>query len=188
MPKSPFTVNGIKAAADSGLTVVASAGATVHGVYGDLTIYQDGTYTYTPNASFDALQAGSNPSDVFTYQVTDNDADASAQATLTINITGANDSPVVNAHTGTLSYTENQAPAAIDTVLTVSDVDNANLSGATVSITGNFHSGEDVLGFSDQNGIHGSYAASTGVLTLTGSATVAQYQAALEFGNVLQLE
>ena len=86
----------------------------------------------------------------------------------------------MNAHNGTLSYTENQAPAAIDAALTVSDVDSTNLSGATVSITGNFHSGEDVLGFTDQGSIHGSYNASTGVMTLTGSATVAQYQAALD--------
>ena len=53
------------------------------------------------------------------------------------------------------TYTENAAPAAIDAALTVSDVDSANLTGATVSITGNFHSGEDTLGFTDQNGING---------------------------------
>ena len=36
-----------------------------------------------------------------------------------------------------------------------------------------------MLGFVNQNGITGSYNAATGVLTLTGTATVAQYQAAL---------
>ena len=49
-----------------------------------------------------------------------------------------------------------------------------------MSITGNFASGQDVLAFTNQNGISGSYNATTGVLTLTGAATVAQYQAALE--------
>src|SRR5262249_54311320 len=38
---------------------------------------------------------------------------------------------------------------------------------------------EDVLSFVNQNGITGSYDATTGVLTLAGSATVANYQAAL---------
>ena len=38
-------------------------------------------------------------------------------------------------------------------------------------ITGNFVTGEDVLGFTTQNGITGSFNATTGVLTLTGSAT-----------------
>src|SRR5262249_52502602 len=35
-------------------------------------------------------------------------------------------------------------------------------------------------GFASQNGITGSYNAGTGVLTLSGTATVAQYQTALE--------
>ena len=37
----------------------------------------------------------------------------------------------------------------------------------------------DVLGFANQNGISGSYNAGTGVLTLSGMASVANYQAAL---------
>src|SRR5439155_983830 len=95
-------------------------------------------------------------------------------------ITGTNDSPVLDAHSGSLSYTENQAATAIDTVITAFDVDSASLAGATVTITGNFVAGQDFLGFTNQNGITGNYNASTGVLTLTGQATVAQYQAALQ--------
>jgi hypothetical protein len=49
-----------------------------------------------------------------------------------------------------------------------------------VQITGNFVSGQDPLGFANQNGIAGSYNAVTGVLTLTGQASLAQYQAALQ--------
>src|SRR4029077_12483886 len=63
--------------------------------------------------------------------------------------------------------------------LTVSDADNATLVSATVSIAGGFLAG-DTLGFTNQGGITGSYNAATGVLSLSGSATVAQYQAALE--------
>src|SRR5690606_7041336 len=37
----------------------------------------------------------------------------------------------------------------------------------------------DLLNFTNQNGITGSYDAATGILTLTGTATAAQYQAAL---------
>ena len=82
---------------------------------------------------------------------------ASNIVTSTVTVTPVNDAPVLNAHGGSLSYTENQAATAIDTALTVSDVDSANLAGATVSITGNFASGQDVLGFTSQNGITGSY-------------------------------
>src|SRR5205814_989044 len=39
--------------------------------------------------------------------------------------------------------------------------------------------GQDVLGFTSQSGISGSFNAATGTLTLTGSASVANYQAAL---------
>jgi hypothetical protein len=38
----------------------------------------------------------------------------------------------------------------------------------------------DLLIFNNQNGITGSYDAANGVLTLTGTASVAQYQAALQ--------
>lgn len=54
------------------------------------------------------------------------------------------------------------------------------MESATVEITGGFVSGEDVLAFSNANGITGSWSGATGVLTLTGTATIAQYKAALE--------
>ena len=62
-----------------------------------------------------------------------------------------------------------------DMTVTSSDVD---ITGATETIT-NVQSG-DTLHFTSQNGITGSYNSGTGVLTLTGSATPAQYQAALQ--------
>ena len=68
--------------------------------------------------------------------------------------------------------------------LTVTDADNATLAAATVSISGGFLAG-DALNFTNQNGITGSYNAATGVLTLSGTATVAQYQAALDVGDLL---
>ena len=58
-------------------------------------------------------------------------------------------------------------------------MDSTNLAGATVSITTSFVSRQDVLSFTNQNGITGSYNSSTGVMTLTGSATLANYQTAL---------
>ena len=79
----------------------------------------------------------------------------------------------------TLGYAENGAATAIDPGLTVSDADSTNLTGATVTITGNFASGQDVLAFTNQLGITGSWSAATGVLTLTGTTTVANYQIAL---------
>src|SRR5262249_35281540 len=59
--------------------------------------------------------------------------------------------------------------------LTITDPSSANLVGATVSISGGFYN--DHLSFTNQFGITG--VVNGGVLTLTGTASVANYQAAL---------
>ncbi|HWI53553.1 MAG TPA: hypothetical protein VNT01_15530, partial [Symbiobacteriaceae bacterium] len=53
------------------------------------------------------------------------------------------------------------------------------IDGATVSINSGFISSEDQLTFTNQNGIAGTYNGTTGVLTLSGSASSAAYQSAL---------
>jgi hypothetical protein len=79
----------------------------------------------------------------------------------------------------TATYTGGGA-VTLDGALTVSDPDSGGtLAGATVAISAGLFAG-DTLNFANQNGIAGSYNASTGVLTLTGSASLANYQAALE--------
>lgn len=106
----------------------------------------------------------------------------SAAASTTVSVTGVNDLPVFIASPGNAAWVENATPSAavaIDPSLAVGDVDDANLTGATVAITGGFVSAQDVLAFATIGTISGSYNAATGVLTLTGTATVAQYQAAL---------
>jgi large repetitive protein len=125
---------------------------------------------YTPDANY----AGP---DSFTFTVSDGTSD-SALATVSITINPVNDAPVVDTSAGSANYTENDPAVVIDPALTVSDVDNANLPGATVSITGGFAGGDDLV-FVNQLGITGVYNTGTGELTLTGTATVAQYQTAL---------
>jgi hypothetical protein len=68
----------------------------------------------------------------------------------------------------------------IDTALTISDVDDTNIESAIVFISGGFVGGEDVLAFTNTANITGSFNAVTGVLTLTGSDTLANYELALE--------
>ncbi|MBK6973391.1 MAG: tandem-95 repeat protein [Sterolibacteriaceae bacterium] len=104
---------------------------------------------------------------------------AANQVSLGTSITAVNDAPAVTTSGGALAYTENQAASAIDAGLTVSDIDSTNLSGATVTISANYVNGQDVLGFTDQLGITGNWNAGAGILTLTGTTTVANYQTAL---------
>ena len=107
-----------------------------------------------------------------------NDGDATASGTRTINITALNDAPIVTASAGHLAVTEGDPATAIDPAVTVTDADDTNLESAQVRISAGFRSGDD-LQFTNTVAITGSYNSGTGVLTLTGSDTVANYQAAL---------
>jgi hypothetical protein len=77
------------------------------------------------------------------------------------------------------TFTQGGAAAPLDPALTVKDVGSATLAGATIAISGGLLAG-DALNFSNQAGIVGSYNAATGVLTLSGTASLAAYQTALE--------
>jgi hypothetical protein len=89
--------------------------------------------------------------------------------------------PAIGGAGTTVDYYQNGTAQAVDTGLTLSDPTNANITSATVSITdaGNFVPG-DVLAFTPQFGITGSYNTATGVLTLQGSDTAAHYQSVLD--------
>jgi large repetitive protein len=127
------------------------------------------------------VNTSDNPSGLDrTVTIIANDGAAnSTPVTDTIHVTPVDDAPVTSAG-GTLSYLENQIATAIDPTVTVSDVDSANMASATVKITGNYVNGQDVLGFTTQNGITGSFDALTGTMNLTGSSSLANYQAALD--------
>ena len=87
--------------------------------------------------------------------------------------------PVVTASGSTASYTAGAAAVVVDSGVTVSSED-ADITGATVKISlATFQSG-DTLSFTSPggSGITGSYSSNS--LTLSGSATPAQYQAALQ--------
>ncbi|QNH63077.1 LamG-like jellyroll fold domain-containing protein [Hymenobacter sediminicola] len=78
-----------------------------------------------------------------------------------------------------LTYTEGDPATVVAPTLTVSDGNDANLISAQVSISQNFDTSEDRLLFTNQNGIAGLYNTGTGVLSLSGSSSKANYEAAL---------
>jgi hypothetical protein len=88
-----------------------------------------------------------------------------------------NDVPVVTLTPGGIQFDPDDA-TFIDPTLSLGDVDSDTLTGAVVKIANVFPL-EDNLTFTAAHGIAGSYDASTGTLTLSGTATVAQYEEVL---------
>ena len=151
------------------LTLAGSASLTTY-----KTALESISYSFSP-ANGDPTGGGSHTGRSITWLV--NDGVASGSGSSTLNVVHA--APNVTAG-GAATYPENAAPVTLDAGLSVSDPDSGgNLAGATVSISSGFLAG-DTLNFTNQNGIAGSYNAVTGVLTLTGSASIANYQTALQ--------
>src|SRR5262249_43167962 len=116
-----------------------------------------------------------------TFQVNDGFANNNLSNTQSRNIVVTDHVPPVlaNIETTPLSYLVGQAPTPMTGTMTVTASNSATIAGATATITGGFVSSEDVLGFTNQNGISGAFNPLTGVLTLTGTASVGAYQTAL---------
>ncbi|MBF0626037.1 MAG: tandem-95 repeat protein [Magnetococcales bacterium] len=104
---------------------------------------------------------------------------SAASDTASLTVTAVNDAPVVQAGAA-MTYGENAPALAVNGGLLVGDVDDGTiLVQATIAITGHYQIGADLLEFTDTGSITGSWDGATGVLTLTGADTVANYQAAL---------
>ena len=78
-------------------------------------------------------------------------------------------------------FYQNGAAIPVDSGLTVADAAGVNITSATITIAdaGSFVPG-DVLSYTSQFGITGTYNTTTGVLALSGPATAAQYQTVLD--------
>ena len=133
--------------ADTGATLtygiatitVTNGVATKVGTYGTLAVTAaTGAYTFTPNAAaINALAANTTE----TFSVTVSDGTATTTATLTVNLTGVNDTPVFTSSTA-VSVAENQT-----TVQTVAATD-VESQAITYSLNG----GADVAKFSLTSG------------------------------------
>jgi VCBS repeat-containing protein len=77
-----------------------------------------------------------------------------------------------------LDVVENDPAKPVDAELFAFDPETPDMAGATIDILP-YYDGEDVLEFVDQNGIAGAWNGALGVMTLSGSSSLANYQAAL---------
>ncbi|MDB5599540.1 MAG: outer rane adhesin like protein, partial [Xanthobacteraceae bacterium] len=159
-----------------GGTFQIAAGASTNG-YGAYGILANGLWGYAlnnSNATVQALKPGNTLIDTFVVHTQDGTAQ-----TITITINGDNDAPVVDSG-NSISYNANNGGSVlVNPNIDLSDVDSTVITGATIAITSGRDNG-DVLQFVNQNGITGSFNAGTGVLTLTGNASVATYETAMK--------
>ncbi|RQP16956.1 MAG: gliding motility-associated C-terminal domain-containing protein [Parapedobacter sp.] len=176
-----FTFSGAEVGATFDYTITSSGGGTaVTGSGGPLTA---ATQTVS-NINVSGLANGT-----LTLSVTLTDASGNEGAPVTDHVTkAANNPPVIMTSSGPADFVESvdgpPVPVTLDAALTVTDPDNTTLTWATVTITGQLQSGEDILDFenSSELDIAGSYDAGAGVLTLTspgGTATLPEWQAVL---------
>jgi len=98
---------------------------TLNGTFGTLTLNANGTYTYTPYASAQALAQGETVQDSFSYTVSD--GTLTDTGTLTVTLSGVNDAPVANPDTATGHENE---MLSIDVLANDTDIDN----GATRTV------------------------------------------------------
>ncbi|WP_144113871.1 DUF4347 domain-containing protein [Paraburkholderia sp. BCC1886] len=128
-----------------------------------------------------------NATRTISFTVTDG-SNSSPVASRTVTVTDTDQRPLVGTSGGTTPFVESDnatsPPVVVDAGVTVSDLDNTTLTSAVVAISGNYLPGEDVLAFNNTDpgtfgNISASFDATTGRLTLTGNATLAQWQAAL---------
>ena len=129
------------------------------------------------NEDGDNPQAGTRKIDWRLYD----GAEYSAVKQTTVNVVAANDAPTIANVGQTAAFTEG-TPVAVDSDLTLGDVDSSLLKGATVTIK-SYKTG-DTLVFTNTDKITGTLAQSGTsnadyTLTLTGDASVSEYQTAL---------
>jgi VCBS repeat-containing protein len=99
----------------------ANSDGTAAGLYGSLHVNANGSYIYIPNAAaINALSDGSHP-DTFTVQTADTHG-ATGTATLTVDVDGANDAPVMDV--GQISVTQDGAQVTVHGI-SVTDADAA---------------------------------------------------------------
>ncbi len=167
-----LTVIGVSTgtAANTAAVGTANVGGSLLGTYGHLTLNGDGSYSYVADtAAADALGTGVTATDTFSYAISDGEG-GTAFTTLTITLTGTNDTPVAIADTA--SVTEDAADQA----------GNDDSNAATTIVAGNVLTNDTDVDTGDTRSVTGvaagtpgsaSGSVATGVTGTYGSVNIA---------------
>ena len=181
---------------------VLAAGTIPAGITATVYDPATGKITLTGSASLASYQTAiraitfnntsNNPSITpRTVNVVVNDGTANSNtATTTINVTAVNDPPVIDLDADDSSgatgnnyrttFTEKGSAVAIsDTDVSITDPDNTNIASATITLTNRQASDVLAAGTIPAGITATAYDPATGVITLSGSATLGSYQTAI---------
>lgn len=94
-----------------------------------------------------------------------------------VQVIGVNTSPVLKypANLAPVKFKLGKAAVAVAGPLSITDLDNTHLQGATVTISGGLQAQDALTAVTTNTGITATYDPATGKLTLTGNATIATY-------------
>jgi Ca2+-binding RTX toxin-like protein len=177
---------------DGDTLTYALTGATPAG----LTFNPDGSYSFDPtDPAYNGLAAGATQVITVEFEV-NGDSDGPYTADLTITLTGTNDAPLVDLDADdsaapgndyAVTFTEGGSAVYIaDADISITDADDSNIVSATISIAG-LESGDLLTVGAIPAGITASaYDPVSGTIILSGSAPLADYQAAIravQFSN-----
>ncbi|WP_112664638.1 VCBS domain-containing protein [Microvirga flavescens] len=88
-------------------------GVPIVGIYGTLTLYADGSFTYAADNT-SSIPAGERAIDVFSYAIKGLDG-SQATAKITFDVTGSDSFQIANLDGDTLTYPEHSVPLLLDT-------------------------------------------------------------------------
>ncbi|MGB3309797.1 MAG: DUF4347 domain-containing protein [Nodosilinea sp.] len=170
------TFAGTLTAAETGFLVKIFDGATE---VGQGTVQSDGSWSVETST----LEFGNRS---ISYSLTDLAGnESSLSSPLAVTIEPPDQPPVLTLPTAGIALDDGNS-TVVSADLTLADADGGTIDGAKVSIGTGFKAGEDALGILGQTGSSGTveglgwdYNSSTGILTLTGSASAETYQTAL---------
>ena len=104
-----------------------------------------------------------------------------------VSVVNVNNAPVVTPSGAMNTYTAGNPAVVIDGAITVTDIDNANLASANITLTNrpDGDASESLAVITGGTGITSSYTPSTGELSLSGVDTLANYQQVLRTATYL---
>jgi hypothetical protein len=170
------TEGNIQVASDSGGVLKLTSSGPTATLAQWQTALESVTYSFSPSNG-DPTGGGSDTSRTIDWVVNDGNSSNGISSTATSTLDAVHVAPTITA-SGNVDFGFGGSPVILDSTADVSDADSGgNLSSATVSIGTGYISGEDTLSFTTEDGITGSF--SSGVLSLSGTASLADYDAVL---------